>query len=497
MTYSGTGERQMQREHRQISRSGRRALALGAALALSFAGSGTAFADTVNPIAAKEWALNYFNATQIRSQYNAKGSGVIVAVIDSGLDPSQPDLQGRIVDGVNLVNPNDPTSDFNDTDSVSHGTSIATVIAGYPHTGSNGSPDGMIGLADDAKIMPIKAGDSGGTNAAATAAGIDYAISHGAQVINISQASTVANSDVTEAINKALAGGLVVVVATGNDAKQGNAVNPIASVPGVLDVSGIDSNGQRYSFGHSGPDVNVAAPANDIEVGLAGGKYNSNNSSGTSLAAPWVAGEAALLIAAHPTWTSGQIVAAIIDNTMQVANHQATAGQRVNDDFGYGVIDPLAALGAAEPTKTANPLGGPPITSNPAENVKNSTGASSGASTGTGPGTNASSPAASGKSSSSKAPIIIVVVVVVVLLIALLIFLLSRRNRGGKGGPGGGGGGGNGYYTPQNPPGGQQAQPPYQQPQQQPYQQQPQGTYPPQQGGYGQQQQPQNPYSGR
>jgi subtilisin family serine protease len=494
MTYSGTGERQMQREDRHVSRAGRRALAFGGALALAIAGSGTAFADTPNPVAAKEWALNYFNVTQVRNQYSASGAGVIVAVVDSGVDPNQADLKGRLVDGVNLVDPNNPTSDFNDSSSVSHGTSVATVIGGYPHKDSSGNYVGMIGLADQAKIMPIRAGTGSGLTDAAIVAGINYAVDHGAAVINLSVGGSAADSQLTAAISSALAHGVVVVVAAGNDAKTGNAVNATADVPGVLDVGGIDSNGQKYSFGHYGSDVNVAAPANDIEVGKANGVYQQDGSSGTSLAAPWVSGEAALLIAAHPTWTSGQVVAAIIDNTMQVASHQSSSGQRVDDNVGYGVIDPLAALGASEPSSTTNPLGGPAITSNPAENLKN---ASSGASTGaTAPGatataTGGSSPKAASKSSSSKTPLIIGIAVVVVLLLALLIFLLFRRNKGGgKGGPGGGGGGA-GYHTPQAPPGGQYGNPPHQQ---NPYQQQPpQGTYPPQGGGYGQQQ---NPYTG-
>lgn len=477
-----------------------RALTLGAALTLAVAGSGTAFAAPPNSVAGAEWALNYLNATQIRN-LGAYGKGIVVAVIDSGVDPSQPDLQGRLVDGVNLVDPDNPTSDYGDTDSDSHGTSVATIVAGYPHNGGN---YGMIGLADSAKVMPVKVDTNGSPTDSSVIAGIKYAISHGASVINMSIGGPGTNPAVTTAIDQALAAGVVVVVAAGNTAKAGNAANSYATVPGVLDVGGIDSNGQKYSFGHYGSDVNIAAPANDIEVGLVNGQYASENQSGTSLAAPWVSGEAALLIAKHPTWTSGQIVAAIIDNTMQVAQHTSTSGKRVDDNFGYGVIDPVAALGAAEPSNTANPLGGPAITSNPAENVKSASG----------PGT---SPVASAKSS-SKAPLIIGVVVAIVVLVALLVFLLSRRNRGGRGGPGGGGGGSNGYYTPPNPPGGQHAVPPQQHnPYQaaspnnpyahpQPQQGAPGGYPPPQAGGaypppppqaggeYGQQQ---NPYPGR
>lgn len=468
---------------RREQRVQRRALALGGALALAFVGSGTAFASTQNPIASKEWALSTLNATAVRQQFQAHGAGVIVAVVDSGVDPNQPDLKGRLIDGVNLTDPSNPTSDYSDTSSDSHGTSVATVIAGFPHKDSSGNSYGMIGLADEAKIMPVKDGGDSSTPAS-TAAAIGYAVAHGAQVINISETGAGAGdvSSVVSAINKALAAGVVVVVGTGNDAKSGNAANPYAAVPGVIDVGGVDSNGQKYSESHYGSDVSVAAPANAIEVGLTNGQYGEV--SGTSQATPWVSGEAALLIAAHPSWTSGQVVAAIIDNTVQSAGGQTKAGQRVDDNVGYGVIDPVAALGAAEPVSKANPLGGPAITGSPGASVAAS--ASAGASaTGTAT-TGATQPTAS--KSSSKAPLYIGIAVAVVVVLALLIFLLTRGNRngGGKGGPGaGGGGGGNAYYPQQTPPpGGQFGQPP---------QQNPYGQQQPQQGGYGQQ----DPYSGR
>ena len=152
----------MQRRHQRILLNGRRALAVGGAFVLAFTGSGAAFGSTQNPIAAQEWALSVLNVSQIRSNYNAHGSGVTVAVIDSGVDPSQPDLQGRLADGVNLINSEDPTSTYGDASSESHGTSVATVIAGYPHEQDKGDYYGMIGLADEAKIMPVEVGNNNG-----------------------------------------------------------------------------------------------------------------------------------------------------------------------------------------------------------------------------------------------------------------------------------------------------------------------------------------------
>lgn len=466
--------RWVQRRH---VRGRRRTLALIGAFVLTWVGSGTAFADPTNPIAAQEWALNVLNVTTVRQQFHAHGAGVLVAVIDSGVDPNQPDLRGRLVDGVNLVDPNQPTSDYGDSTAVSHGTGVATIIAGYPHTDSNGNPYGMIGLADEAKIMPIKVGDGeGGIQDDSIIAGINYAVAHGAQVLNLSLTSSgVSAVDPNEvsAVNAALAHGVVVVFCAGNDGETGDEVNSLALVPGVLDVGGVDSNGQKFAESHYGGDVNIAGPALDVEVGMVNGKYDQTHE-GTSFAAPWVSGEAALLIAEHPTWTSGQIVATIIDNTVQSAGGQTKAGQRVDDNVGYGMMDPVAALGAAEPASPANPLGGPAITSRPGASGSTSAG---GTSTGR-PGATTATAADSGGSSS---PILLItgIAAAVVLLGALLVFLLVRgkRNGGGKGGPGGGGG--NAYYPP---PGGFPLPGGYGQ----------QGVYPSQsghgqqQGGYGQ-----------
>ncbi|WP_169739959.1 S8 family peptidase [Actinospica robiniae] len=448
---------------------------------------------TDNPIADKEWALQTLKSNTIHSQYGARGSGVVVAVIDSGVDPQQPDLQGSLVDGVNLVNPLTPTNNFSDDDTVeSHGTSIATVIAGHAHSDGNGGQTGMIGLADQAKIMPIKVEAVDSSTAPALDAGFKYAADHGAKVISISITQAGAcPADLTDAVDYALSHGVVVVAATGNTATSTNASSCPGNVPGVIDVAAFDQGNRMDKNSHYGSDVTVAAPGVDIEGGLIGGKYGEN--SGSSQAAPWVSAEAALIIGMHPTWTAGQVVSTIIDNTAQVVAKQSKAGSRYDDHIGYGIIDPLAALGAAAPSNTANPLGGPAVTASGGASTGASTGASGGA---TAPGGSGNQPptASGGGKSSSSGPIIGIVVAIVVIGGLVLFFVTRRNRRGGPGGPGGGGGGGgNGYYPP-TPPGGQYAPPPqgYQQPN--PYQQQlpQQGAYQPQQGGggYGQQQQP-------
>jgi len=251
------------------------------------------------------------------------------------------------------------------------------------------------------------------------------------------------------AVNYALSKGVVLVVATGNTGTTTNAVDCPASVPGVIDVSAIDQTGHLDKYSHYGSDVTVAAPGVSIEEPARGGTYDK--ASGTSLAAPWVAGEAALIIGKHPDWTAGQVVRVIVDNTVQ------GTGQRIDDRVGYGVIDPLKALGASAPSDTSNPLGGPAVSAGASPS-----GAASGSGAGGGGAGGASTPAAASDSkSSSNVGLYAGVGVGVLVLIGVIVFLITRgRNNNGPGGGGGGGGGGNGYHPPPPGPGGQYAQPP-------------------------------------
>ena len=402
---------------------------------------------TTNPVYDKEWALSQFNVTAIRSQYEARGSGVIVAIVDSGVDSTQPDLQGSLLSGVNFSNPDSPTSDTKDTSSEYHGTSVAAVIAAHAH-GDPNNPQGMYGLATQAKILPLVDGTNATTPAADSAA-IRYAADHGARVINISGGVVgQCTSDEAAAVDYALTKNIVVIAATGNDGNTSNVSSCPANHAGVLDVAAIDQNGHLDQYSHYGSDVTVAAPGVDIEVPYPNGQYGLR--SGSSQAAPWVAGEAALIIGKHPDWTAGQVVRVIIDNTVQAT------GQRIDDHVGYGVIDPLKALGASAPSNTSNPLGGPATL----VGASPSGGASGNGAVG-GAGAASTPAAASSGKSSSNVGLYAGLGVGVLVLIGLIVFLITRgKNNNGPGGGGGGGGGGNGFHPPTPGPGGQYAQPP-------------------------------------
>ena len=451
--------------------------AAASALSLTALSAIPAYATT-NPVYDKEWALSQFKVTQIRSQYQARGNGVTVAVVDSGVDATQPDLQGSLLPGVNFSVPTNPTSDTNDTSGEYHGTDVSALIAAHAH-GDPNNPQGLYGLATQAKILPIKDGDDAPT-AGSIAAGIRYAADHDARVVNISGGTLgPCTADEASAIDYALSKNVVLVAATGNNGNGANQPSCPADRAGVISVSAVDQAGHTDKYSHYGSDVTLAAPGVNIEEPARGGNYDT--ASGSSLAAPWVSAEAALIIGLHPDWTAGQVIRVIIGNTA------TGSGQRIDDHVGYGVIDPLKALGAAAPSDTSNPLGGPAVTS-----------AAPSASSGGGqPSSAASTPAAASSGKSSNVGLYAGLGVGVLVLIGVIVFLITRgKNNNGSGGGGGGGGGGNGYYPPSPGPGGQYAQP-GQQPQQypsatssHPYQQQPGSQYPPQGSPYSPQSSP-------
>ncbi|WP_236245602.1 type VII secretion-associated serine protease mycosin [Streptomyces sp. CC210A] len=279
---------------------------------------------------------------------DTKGKGVRVAVIDTGVDTVNPQLKPAVdaSAGADLLTPEKEGDDrsrrgrTNGTvDEVGHGTKVAGIIAARPRKGT-----GFVGIAPEATIIPIRQNDEKNSGTSRTMArAIEHAIAEGAHVINISQDTTQAlsaDSDLAQAVRKALEADIVVVASAGNDGLDGKAKNTYpAAFPGVLAVGASDRNNERAPFSQAGPFLGVAAPGVDIVSTVPGGGQCTDN--GTSFSAPYVAGVAALLRAKYPSWTPRQVVARI----------QQTAERSINghDDYvGWGVVDPVRAL-AGEP----------------------------------------------------------------------------------------------------------------------------------------------------
>lgn len=434
------------------------AVVTAALLGLPLVSAAPAHADV-----SSQWPLQYFKADQVWNI--TKGSGTTVAVLDSGV-ASLPDTQNSLLSGADF-SAGVTSSGNGQTDLDGHGTAMAVTIAGAGQI--------TTGLAPSAKILPVRITTGATSGPDDMAAGIQYAISQHASVINLSQVVSSEDSTLANAVQSAVNDNIVVVAGTGNDG--GSAVSYPAAYPGVLAVGAVDQSGSVWSQSDTGPQVSLTAPGVSIPQEDATGSAVSGT--GTSASTAYVSATVALIRSAHRSWTAGQVIRDLI-STADPASGQ-TAGQH-SDQYGYGIVDPLKALQASAPSDTSNPL------------LTSSTGASASAA----PAATATNgtPAASPAKSSSGLIIGIVVAIVVVVLIIILIIALSRRNKNRPGGPGGGGGGnssggsggagGPGYGQPY----GQQQQYPSQYPQQKnPYQQQP--PYP-QQGHQGQQgQQPQ------
>ncbi|WP_037679507.1 type VII secretion-associated serine protease mycosin [Streptomyces griseus] len=307
----------------------------------------------------RPWALQRVLLDQLWSQ--SKGKGVRVAVIDTGVDVTNPQLTHAVDarSGRNFLPPGikdengDPIErgkENGTTDTVGHGTKVAGIIAARPASGT-----GFVGLAPEATIIPIEQNDAEGHGTANTLAdAINYAIQAKADVINISQDTSKAVKPaptLEQAVDAALARNIVVVASAGNDGLGGNVKKTYpASYKGVLAVAASDRNNERAAFSQSGDFVGVAAPGVDIISTVPKGGHCSDN--GTSFSAPYVAGVAALIKAKHRDWTAREIVAQI----EQTAERTIAGHDRL---VGWGVVDPVRALTEDDhPVESPDPAAG-------------------------------------------------------------------------------------------------------------------------------------------
>lgn len=233
-----------------------------------------------DPYLDRQWGLEQFRMTLL-SQPGTNGEGVLVAVLDTGIDSDHEDLGGRVVVSMNF------TSSTTADDICGHGTHVAGIIAASSNNGI-----GIAGLAPASRLMNIKVADDGGrTEAKVMAEGIRWAVDNGASVINISAEFFEPSSDLEEAIDYAWEQGALVIAAAGN---QGNRL-PVypAYYENCIAVAASTSTGALAPLSNYGDWVDVVAPGFEIYSTLPGNSYGYK--SGTSFAAAHVSGLAALL----------------------------------------------------------------------------------------------------------------------------------------------------------------------------------------------------------
>ncbi|UQU65717.1 type VII secretion-associated serine protease mycosin [Couchioplanes caeruleus] len=292
----------------------------------------------------KQWYWSPMKVSE--AQKITKGGGVVVAVLDTGVDAGHPDLRGAVLPGRQIVQ-NKPAG--ND-DSVGHGTGMAGIIAGRGH----GSGDGILGIAPQAKILPIRPVN----DTFFVAQGIRWAVDHGAKVITLAFQID-PSENLQSALKEAAAADVVLVGAAGNEADKGNDLEYPGAYPQVLTVGAVDRRNKVAAFSNHGPQVDLAAPGVDITVPAPGNTYAEVE--GSSVSAALVAGAAALIRAEHPDLTAAQVV----NRLTSTAIDRGTKGR--DDYYGAGQLDLMAALtapepkaGSAAPATTEPPAAAPP-----------------------------------------------------------------------------------------------------------------------------------------
>ena len=371
----------------------------------------------------QEWWLSALN---IASAWTAsQGSGVTVAVLSDGVDASQPDLTGVVTAAPALPGVPVATGQYFGE----QGTPIASVIAGHGH-GSGGS-SGVVGVAPEARILSVPVtlppddpqlyDTSAGAIPSAIAAGIRYAVSHGASVIDLpidpgqpnsagfGGAAAQAGGSAAEqsAVSYALAHNVVLVAPAGDDALTTDAPNYPAAYPGVIAVGAFDSVFDKAPWTSRQSYVTLTAAGAGVIAASSAGGYETMNS--TSAASAVVAGIVALIRSRYPSLPVADVRTALITTTLY---HRADG---LTDGSGYGAVDAAPALGAAAalatPAKDRAGAGAQPLAT--------------------------LSPAAAGAGAPSLGPQIVragelSAGVLVLLLLAVVGYAVARRRRPGS-----------------------------------------------------------------
>ncbi|MCU7726705.1 S8 family serine peptidase [Actinoplanes sp. KI2] len=308
------------------------AISLAAAVAVP---ATPAFADSVRN---DQWYLKSLNVAQ--AQTISEGSGVSVAVIDTGVYP-HPDLQRNLLPGADLLPGGTGDGRVDDN---GHGTNVAALVAAH---GRNN--DGVLGIAPSAKILPIKIGNkANGLSIDAATDAFGWAIAHGAKVINVSS-GTGPTDALINSVNGAISHDIVVVAAAGNTSEAAILSYP-AAIDGVLVVGATDRNGKHAPFSIVDKKVDICAPGKDVITAEPKKRYADVD--GTSFAAPIVSGAAALVRAKFPNLSGPEV----IHRLEATADDIGPPGR--DDQCGYGELNIVKALTADVPplaNSTASP----------------------------------------------------------------------------------------------------------------------------------------------
>lgn len=296
------------------------------------------------------WGVTRIGAVPVHTN-GIRGAGVKVAVIDTGIDYTHPDLAVNYAGGYDFVN-----NDADPFDDNKHGTHVAGTI------GARDNDVGVVGVAPEVSLYGLKVlGPDGSGSFSSVIAALQWAVDNGLQITNNSYGSSQdPGITVQAAFDNAAAAGILHVAAAGNSGNcfgTGDSVSYPARYDSVIAVAATDQTDSSPCFSSTGPSVELAAPGVAINSTVPGGSYEALT--GTSMASPHVAGTAALVLSAGVTDTN--LNGRVNDEVRQILDSTAQDLGAVGRDtwYGFGLVDAAAAVGAA----------GPPAPPAPAVNV--------------------------------------------------------------------------------------------------------------------------------
>lgn len=254
---------------------------------------------------------------------------VIVAVLDTGVQLDHPQLVSHLVGGYNAIKPSAPPTEIADgstNQALGHGTMVAGVIAQ---------------VAPEAKILPVRVLNADGSGSVFNVVrGLRWAVSHGAQVVNLSLGTTTPSRALEAAVQEARRAGVVVVSSAGNAGVDRK--DYPAAFSDVLAVAATDARDQKAAFSNYGSHISLSAPGASITSTYVGGGFATW--SGTSFAAPFVAGAAALVRAANPSLSGDKVADILRESARSIDSLNPSYAGRL----GEGMLDIGAALDGEE-----------------------------------------------------------------------------------------------------------------------------------------------------
>ena len=315
-----------------------------------------------DPSFASQWNLARVRAVEGWTAYPgvyASGGGPTIAVLDTGVQASHPDLDQNVLSGVTCLTGSCVAGSEDDN---GHGTHVAGIAAAETNNAA-----GVAGVSYRSRLLPVKVLGADATGSyAAIIAGIDWSVSAGARVINLSLSGTTSSTALCAATSRAQAAGVVVVAAAGNNGSS--VANYPAACSGVIGVAATDSNDRYGAYSAYGSaNVFLAAPGSGVLSTFIGSGYATYT--GTSMASPHVAGLAALLLGQAPGRTVATVKTILATTSDKIGGGSYGADPRGtcsgctwSADYGYGRINLARALagGSSPPPPPAPPPPTPP-----------------------------------------------------------------------------------------------------------------------------------------